>query len=321
MRKWLLFAFIFQLTVIAQNCRSQEAAVDSLFYRGVHLYQDKKFSEAVQMLEFMDRIYPNHSRTTATLLMRGKCYLNLADYQKAINVFLKLIQDYPKSKYLDDALYGLATGYYYSGDYRKSVFYLLELLEGNADHRLMRKAAKFSSEIMDYRMRNEDLRLLLEDVKSERGKAAVIIRLAQREINQQHFQEAKKIILDFMDSYPNSPYVFQLQQLLTQSEKLGQDYLKIGVILPLSGSLSDQAKALLDGIQFAVNTHNKNRKVKVELVIRDSKGNILSAIQAAHWKARLQLRLLQLPRPARLFCWHLWRPKPALPESDPMYFS
>ena len=77
MKKWLLFGVIFQLIVIAQICQSQEAAVDSLFYRGIHLYQEKQYSEAAQLMEFMDRVYPNHSRTTATLLIRGKCYLQL----------------------------------------------------------------------------------------------------------------------------------------------------------------------------------------------------------------------------------------------------
>jgi ABC-type branched-subunit amino acid transport system substrate-binding protein len=69
--------------------------------------------------------------------------------------------------------------------------------------------------------------------------------------------------------------------LLTQSEELGQDFLKIGVILPLSSSLSEQAKALLEGIQYAVNNYNRSQKMKVELIVRDSKGNILNAIRAA----------------------------------------
>jgi ABC-type branched-subunit amino acid transport system substrate-binding protein len=281
MRKWLVFEVIFIIFVSAQVCRSQDAAVDSLFYRGVQLYQEKRYDDALQMLEFLDRVYSNHSRTTASSLMRGKCYLQLGESQKAISIFLKMIQEYPKSKYLDDALYGLATGYYNTNDYQKAVFYLLEILETGDDQRLKRKAAKTSSDIMDFRMEDEDLRQLLNDVQNERGKAAVINRLAQREIKHQHFQAAKKLILDFLEAYPDSPYVFQLQQLLDQAEKLGRDFLKIGVILPMTSPLSDQASALLEGIQYAVTLHNKSQRVKVELVVRDSKGSVLTAIQMA----------------------------------------
>lgn len=274
---WLILLLYFSVNFVW----AEEAAVDSLFYRGVRLYQEKRYHDALQMLDFLDRVYSNHSRTTATLLMRGKCNLQLGDYQKAINLFLKMIQDHPRSKYFDDALYHLAIGYYYSGSYRKSVFYLFEVIEHSDDHRLMRKSAKLSSDLMDYRLSDDDLRQLLNDVQNERGKAAIIIRLAQREIEQQHFQVIKKTILDFLNDYPKSSYVVQLEQILNQIEKLSKDFMKIGVILPLSGSLSEQAKNFIEGVQYAVNLHNQSSRVKVELVIRDSQGRVLRAIQAA----------------------------------------
>ncbi len=55
----------------------------------------------------------------------------------------------------------------------------------------------------------------------------------------------------------------------------------MGVILPLTGPLSEQGKGLLEGVQYAVDRHNEGDGAKVEVVVRDSEGRILRAIKAA----------------------------------------
>ena len=274
----LVVVFSIPKIILAQDVQ----AVDSLFFRGVSLYREGEYQQALQLMKFLDRVYPNNQRTTAVLLMEGKSLYKLKEYQRSLNVFDKIIKDYPESQYFDDALYGIATVYYRLGSYTNAVKYLMDVIEKGEDKRLLKKAAKLSSDIMDFKMKDKDLKDLLRQISGERPKAAVTLRLARREIDKEHFQSAKEILQNFVEEYPKSAYVLQIEQLLTKAEKLGKKFLKIGVILPLSGSFSEQGKELLRGIQYAVDLHNQGgNEPNVELVVRDSRSHIVQAIRDA----------------------------------------
>ena len=155
------------------------------------------------------------------------------------------------------------------------------VVDQGKDSRLQRKAAQLSSDILDYRTGERELQDLLEELPSERGKAAVVLRLGQTEIEKQKFQTAKRILREFLGIYPNSSYVPQVEQLLQQAEELGKGFLKFGVILPLTGPFSEQGSLLLEGIQYAIDEHNAREVSRVELIVRDSEGNIVQTIRAA----------------------------------------
>ncbi len=275
----ILFVIVFSIpkTMFAQDVQ----AVDSLFFRGVSLYREGQYQQALQLMKFLDRVYPNNQRTTAVLLMEGKSLYKLREYQRSLDVFEKIVKDYPKSQYFDDALYGMATVYYRMNSYKEAVGCLMDVIEKGKGKRLLKKAAKLSSDIMDFRMGDDDLKELLRHISGERPKAAATLRLARREIDKKHFQSAKEVLQNFLETYPKSAYVLQIEQLLTQVEKLGKGFLKIGVILPLSGSLSEQGKGLLNGIQYAVDLHNQGKKTSVELVVRNSGSRIVRAVKEA----------------------------------------
>jgi len=278
----LLLIFYVAVFSIPKTMFAQDVqAVDSLFFRGVSLYREGEYQQALQLMEFLARVYPNNQRTTAALLMKGKSLYKLKDYQRSLDIFKKIIKDYPKSEYFDDALYGMATVYYRLDSYVEAVKCLMEVIEKGKDKRLLRKAAKLSSDIMDFKMGDDDLKELLRQILGERPRAAVTLRLARREIDKEHFQSAKEILQNFLEQYPKSAYVLQIEQLLTQAEKLGRKFLKIGVILPLSGSLSEQGKELLNGIQYAVALHNQSKGTNVELIVRDSGSRIVRAVKEA----------------------------------------
>jgi len=276
---YLLFIVVLipTLNVLGQDI----SPVDSLFYRGVAAYEDQQYQDALELFRFLDRIYPNHSRTSASLIMQGKSLYKIGDYQEALQVFQSILDGYPESRYTDDAIYGLGTVYYRTDNYKRTVRQFLRIVEESKDKRLLRKAAKLSSDIMDNLLSDDDLSDLLDDVHGNKSRAAITLRLGQREIEKEHFQRAKKILQDFIDQSPNSPFVLQMEQLISKAEQLGKGRVKIGVILPFTGPLADAGKELLEGIQYAVDKHNLDKAAKVELIVRDSKGKVIPAIRAA----------------------------------------
>ncbi len=256
-------------------------AVDSLFYRGVAAYERGDYQDARKTFEFLDSVYPSHRRLTASLLMQGKVLFAQNEIQRAIESYREIINDYPKSEYADDARYGLGLCYFKQDSDIQSVQEFLEVVDSSPDQRLVRKAAGISSDIMDKRMRIEDLRTLLDNVQSEKAKATVTLRLARRELDDQHYEAAQKVIQNYLAHYPKGAYVFQMEELLKEAESLSRGMIKVGIILPLSGSFSEQANGVLSGIEYAVKQYNAENPAKIELVIRDSEGRMLNAIKAA----------------------------------------
>ena len=103
--------------------------IDSLFYRGINAYKNHQYSEAFQHLEFLDRVYPGHRRTTGSLLMQGMALYHLGKYQQAVEIYDQLIRSFPESNYIDDALYGKAKALYQLNVYEEAIRTLFSLLE------------------------------------------------------------------------------------------------------------------------------------------------------------------------------------------------
>jgi len=256
-------------------------AVDSLFFRGVAAYERGDYQDALKAFEFIDRVYPSHRRLTASLLMQGKTLYAKNENQRALEGFRELIHTFPKSAYADHARYGMALCHLRLGNTIQSVRELLSIVESGTDQRLIRKSAGLSSDVMDKRMRIDELHTLLDETEGEKTRAVVTLRLAKREMDAQNYQAARKVLQNYLDQYPRGAYVFQAEELLQKVEALGHGMTRIGVILPLTGPFSDQGNGLLSGIEYAIKIYNQESASKIELIIHDSGSRMLTAIRAA----------------------------------------
>ncbi len=263
--------------VIAQH----NAAVDTLFYEGISYYKNKDYKKALEIFQLLDRVYDDHSRLTASLFMQGKSYYHLGVYKKSLEKYDRILKDFPESTYADDALYGKMIVYYKMRMMKTAVINGMKLLDYGGDERILKKGADFSTSIMKLRMDISELKELLNEIQGERGKAAVTLQIAQKEINNQHYQTVIKFINQFLDLYPESRYKAKMEVLLTRAERLGKNKMKIGVILPKSGEHSDEGNRLLNGIEFAVEKFNQESGNRIEIVSKDSESDIVKAIHIA----------------------------------------
>ncbi|MFO7890096.1 MAG: penicillin-binding protein activator [bacterium] len=263
--------------VMGQN----QGAVDTLFYEGIHYFNNKDYKRALEIFRLLDRVYDNHSRLTASLLMQGKSYYHIDAYQQSLEKFDSIIKDFPESDYYDDALYNKMVVYYKMNMIKKAVIHGMKLLEHGGDERVLKKGADLSALLMKTKMSISELKELLNEIQGERGKAAVTLQIAYKEINEEHYQTVIKFIHQFLELYPESKYRSRMETLLSKAERLGRDKLKIGVLLPLSGTYAEQGNRLLNGIRFAVDKFNQESGNSVDIISYDSESNIVKAIQIA----------------------------------------
>ncbi len=259
----------------------QNLAVDTLFYEGVSYYNNKNYKQALEIFQLLDKVYGDHARFTASQLMHGKSYYHLGTYKKSLDKFDKLINEFPESSYYDDALFNKMLVLYKMGKMKTAVINGIKLLEHGGDERVLKNSADLTSTIMKTKMNISELKQLLQEVQGERGKAAVTLQIAQKEIDNQHYQTVIQYINQFLELYPESRYKSRMESMLAKAVRLGKDKMKIGVILPLSGEYSEQGNQLLNGIRFAVRKFNRESGNRIEIVSYDSESDIVKAINIA----------------------------------------
>ena len=280
--RWFASAAVAMLGCLCVNVSAQpRASADSLFNDAVRSYQRGQYQAALNRLESLDRGFPNHLLTTASLLMQAKSLYKLGETQRASEAFRELITGYPQSQYADDARYGLAQVMYRQKAVRESILELMSLIARGGSKPLLEKSEKFASDMMDAFMETPDLRLLVRDIPDEKGKAFVTLRIARREVQERRFQSAHEILNDFLKAHPNNAYAPQMAKLRDRTESLGKGVARLGVVLPLTGPLGEQGGQLLSGVQYALQLNNNRKQLKVELVTRDSEGAMVKAIRAA----------------------------------------
>ncbi len=255
--------------------------VDSLFYRGVDAYKETRYQEALGTLRSLDRVYPEHQRTTASLLLQGKALYKLKRYEPAGEAFTLLISRFPESRYAGDARYGLACVHYRRNRFREAVLQLIAIRETEGEGKLAQRSGRLSSGIAFNRMTADELKALLRELTTENSKAAITVELARQRLEDHDATESRQLLEDFLRLHPRNAYAGEMNQLLGRAERLGKGVQKIGVILPLTGALAEQGKSVLSGISFAVGQHNEKGTIKFELVVRDSEGRMLPAVKAA----------------------------------------
>ena len=219
--------------------------------------------------------------------MLGKCYYKLESYRKAISVLTELINKFPQSNYIDDAHYTMGFCYYASGEYVNSLNEFLFLADNGKEQKLVKNSRDNALNIIENNIAFNELQLIKENTTGEMASAILTIKLSRRYFEHGDHNRAVSLLRDFISQYPENPYLSTVKQLLTSTNvTIPSAEVTIGVILPLSGDYHEQAKAVLAGIQYALKKFNDNSDIRINMVIKDSEGDMVKLVKAARELAR-----------------------------------
>ncbi|MDZ7331247.1 MAG: ABC transporter substrate-binding protein [candidate division KSB1 bacterium] len=292
----LLLLFLSQAMIshsflMAQTIRVDGARyvpeVEITFSEGVNEYRNQNYPRATDIFESLLYRTPLHQRITATYLMLGKSYYKMGLYKKSVSVLNELIEKYPQSNYLDDAYYTLGFNYYAQADYLNSLKAFLWVADFGKAKKLVEKSRNNALKIIDSNIAFTELQSLKDQITSPIASAIVTIKLSQRYLEQGNRDQAISLLQNFVQKFPDNPYLANVKQLLTKTNLSAPSAdVVIGVILPLSGTYSQQARSLLTGMQYVQKKFNDTSQVKIRLVVKDSEGDIVKAVKAAQELAR-----------------------------------
>lgn len=258
---------------------AQELEVESIFERGIILYNNGKYSDAYRTFSQILKPGQSHRLMSAALLMRAKTALAGNRLQASENDILRLDQEFPSTRYRPYARHVSALLAYQHQDYIKASRHLLWLVDSANDERLRKQAIKSSQILLRDYLSLPALRVVFNEKHGRNASALKTVIVVRRYLNNGDPGQAGDVIENYLAQYPDSPVKKRLLSLLENGDFTISNVRKLGVILPLSSGHSEEAKALFRGIKYAEKIFRRtNKNANLEIVVRDSENSMIKAV-------------------------------------------
>jgi branched-chain amino acid transport system substrate-binding protein len=291
MDKKIIFTILLFLTLINLPANTQTDKFDNDFNKAVQLYNSKDFEQALNIFNKITNNINFNSKTTISLLFKGKCLLHLDSLKEAETVLLKFIELYPTSNYGDEARLTLSKVYYEEKNYNNSFKELMNLII-TSNSIFYEKYAKATGEkIAENYLLSSDVRKIYDTLAEPKVKPYLLLVLAKVNLGEGDNNAAQHYLQELTQTYPDAEEVgeaFSLSQKIKYEDlTLDQNTVNtiantsnittslIGVILPLNGEKVNQGTAstaseILEGIKYAVFEYNSLNNKKIGIVIRNT---------------------------------------------------
>jgi branched-chain amino acid transport system substrate-binding protein len=266
-------------SVLAQT--STRSAEKQQFDQGVTAYRIKNYSQARTVFESLLNDYPQGELTTAALLMLSKSYCRAEYPKKAVACADALMQNFPSSRYADEARLSRAEAEYILGAYRNCVEDLLQLVDQGHDRAVAHIADSLLNGVSRASLSPQELAPIISDLPESESKLRLTVLYFEKLIEDKRYHLAAKAITSFVNSRTSNAQTQNARDLLKRIRGKEEGAVKVGLIVPLNGPNSEIGKAVQSGVELAISLFNRSSKPKIELVTYDNQSEIISSIAAA----------------------------------------
>ncbi len=146
----------------------------------------------------------NEAEKTRKASKYGQQRINQSQYKTAIEKSLKIVENYPNSKYYDDALYVLGVSYYFTKQYNKSERRFREIIANYEDSKYIKDAFLYRAKAKLELGETEEAMLAFEELLSEdlesEFKAEAAMGLAMYHFENRRFDESERYFLAIRDT-------------------------------------------------------------------------------------------------------------------------
>ncbi len=275
----LIFLPVFFLHPVisrSQSTLQYSTKAEEEFTSGLSFYKRGNFKSAAEEFNKLVRSVPLNQRTTAAYLMKAKAELyadNAAEAEKTLQSFLI---SYPASSYVPDAEYTLGLLYIKNGAPEKAVSSLLNALRSV---RTTSSGLKESTVLLlldktiDRSVDASTLEQLVVRSKNLTEEEYLRIKLGEKQVAFGDYAAAKSTLDLLSKKFTKPAFTEKISMLEARLSKPRP--LKIGVLLPLmrkgpSGRERETGTGILEGIEFALEEHLKDKPSNISLEIRDT---------------------------------------------------
>ncbi|MFA6598503.1 MAG: penicillin-binding protein activator [Ignavibacteriaceae bacterium] len=277
LRKVILFAVLFFTARVAfsQSTPTQDE-INSEFQIAVNLFDAHQAKESLKIFEWvLDQ--PQNSKTTASSLFSAKIFLEQKKYSSAEKTLNDFFKKYPESKYYNEAELLFAETLKESGEEKEAVTFLITSYANDKDKNSREKKKKFIFSLLVERFSPEEIEEIIGENSNGELVPFFLSSLIKKNLLLGKADDAKSIYNKLLKDFPNDVETLEVKNLFRNSSSLASKESSskvIACLLPLTniqGEENESAKAVLEGIKYAVHEFNSLSGNQVALLIRDTK--------------------------------------------------
>jgi branched-chain amino acid transport system substrate-binding protein len=270
--------FICLLTFSSLVSAQTSDELKKLFDSAIKDFKESKFTSSLSYFNKIANEYQTNSKTTLALLFLGKINLELKKYSDAEENLLRLLREFPQSKYSEEAEITLSRVYLDQKEYAKSFWRLCLVINGIEQTETQTLARTTAENIALNYLTASEVKTIYDSTKLTSVKPFLLLVNGKIHLRRKNDKLAQETFTKLIRLYPDS-YEKKEAQKLYDAARLTKENVNqtdvVGVILPLSSSLSSTAAAaeILEGIKFALSEYNEGREKKIGILIRDTELN------------------------------------------------
>ena len=253
--------------------------VEKIFQKAVAHYREGKYAIVEWELRSLLEIHPRNHRITAIYYLIGRAQYKQKKYADARKTLRQLIREYPSSAYVDDAEYLLAAIDFEEERYEDCARRLLDVLQKTNDPRLRDKVRNLLFPLLTDYLESPQLHML-ESQYGPPAQTELKLAMAVQLYRTGQQKQAQQALQAWLKNNAAHPLRSVAQNYLKLASQVSPQKVRIGVILPLTGYFKKEARALLSGIQFALKNDPAAKQFRVQLVVKDSQGDMLQTIRS-----------------------------------------
>ena len=183
------------------------------------------------------------------------------------------------SEYVDDAYYAKATSNYRLNQFLASVKDLFWVINESPNRKLVDRSSELASFVMSSEITLKELRNLLKFARWQKSAPFLTFHLAKKELTYGSPDKAVSLLKEMKEKDSSSTYLPHIDKLLLEAENYDNRPIRVGVILPLTGYYAEEGLGILGGIKYAQMQEQSHAGIPIQLVVRDSKSNMIQAIK------------------------------------------
>ncbi len=251
------------------------------FEDGLALYNTGAYWEALRVFsELSTQSFDLNPRLTASRYMKARCLFRLRDYQGALWEARLFQRDFPQSSYQDDIHFLLGQIYGEQGAYAQAAWEFAQAATTSESRKVRNRARQLAAEYVHGLVPSERLpELVLKDV-SPAGQLVTLL-VAERYLMEHQQARAFNLLFQLRPLLQSPDLIDAAIDLDRRLLENGLDTLRVGVILPLSGTYGEVGNTLLNGLRLAAMQFMDTTELAVELLVRDNAALLANTIDIA----------------------------------------
>ncbi len=275
-----LWFVVFGLVCTATNIQAQNSDPEDLFNRGLILYRNGDYEQA--KINFITLVAQdkNNPKLSSGLLMLAKTFYNLGDSRKAELYANRLIQEFPTSDYLSFAYFVKGNLNYERGNFYQSLENFTYAIEFAPSSNFLHKCEEAASKLVSTHISTYNLENLAQSYPWTQAEPMVTIWQARLYAKDGDAEQARTVVENFLEDNPSQRYTTIAKSLLNNMPEQTADKLRIGIIQPISGFFSNEAKDFLRGMAFAL-SRNRPEFLDIELLLGDSGSSMVETVKSS----------------------------------------